>query len=51
MKELEKNGFKELSMEELKEIQGGLKWWQIALGILIGCVAASLGSGGDMVFD
>jgi bacteriocin-like protein len=32
MKNFETNGFKELTCEELKEIQGGMTFWQALLG-------------------
>jgi bacteriocin-like protein len=41
MKNLETNGFKELSMEELKAIEGGSwfgrqLWWMIPVAVAIG---------------
>lgn len=36
MKNLNTNGFKELSMEELKEVQGGMSFWHALEGFIGG---------------
>ncbi|MBW8323716.1 MAG: bacteriocin [Prolixibacteraceae bacterium] len=51
MNNLETKGFKELSCEELKEVQGGMKWWQALLGFAASLAIGFIFSGGDMTFD
>jgi hypothetical protein len=34
MKDFEGNNFRELTCDELKEVQGGMKWW-LALALMV----------------
>lgn len=51
MRNLEVKGFRELSQEEMKEVQGGMKWWQALLGFVACLALGFVASGGDMTFD